>query len=283
MPASTAGLRDVAWELYGEVPERFTSSRNDRAKQARSEGDRELAEQVKAFRKPSVGAWLVNLLVRRLGDEVERVLALGEELRDAQANLDGEELRTLDRQRRELTMTVTSQARSLARELGHKVSDQVSEQVEDTLRAAMADPSAAAAVRSGCLVETLSPSGFGEVEVENAVAVPAMPSRSKPRPSSKKRAREDAKAREALAAAEHDLGEAAQRLGEAQDAARTAQEARRAAEESLQTLGDQLREAERLVAQAQRDEQSAVKEQERAMRDEARAERAVARARAACG
>jgi hypothetical protein len=47
---------------------------------------------VKALRKPSVAAWVVNLLVRREAEQVEQVLGVGEALREAQAGMSGEEL-----------------------------------------------------------------------------------------------------------------------------------------------------------------------------------------------
>ena len=63
---------------------------------------------VKALRKPSVAAWVVNLLVRREAEQVEQVLAVGAALREAQEGMDGAELRALTKQRRQLTSAVTA-------------------------------------------------------------------------------------------------------------------------------------------------------------------------------
>ena len=69
---------------------------------------------MKALRKPSLAAWVVNLLVRREAEQVEQVLSMGAALREAQAAMSGDQLRELTRQRRQLTAVVTQQARSLA-------------------------------------------------------------------------------------------------------------------------------------------------------------------------
>lgn len=170
----------MAGELYGLTPEEFTATRNERAKQARAE-DREISEKVKRLRKPSTAAWVVNMLMRHEADQMEQVLAVGESLRQAQEGLDAESLRELTRQRRQLTSAVTSQGRSLARDLGHKLTDAVADQVQETLHAAMIDETAAKAVRSGLLVESLTATGVDEVDVSGAVAVPEAVGATAPR------------------------------------------------------------------------------------------------------
>jgi len=144
-------LKTVADELYALTPDEFTKTRNQRSKEAKSE-DRSLGNAIAKLPKPSTAAWLVNALVRHRGEELEQVLALGAALRQAQDNLDGAELRELNKQRRRLTAAVTNQARDLASELGVKVSDLIATQAEETLRAAMTDDGAAQAVRTGQLI-----------------------------------------------------------------------------------------------------------------------------------
>src|SRR5699024_6203889 len=123
----------------------------------------------KRLAKPSTAAWVVNMLVRHRPDEVGQLLDLGAQLREAQADLQGDELRRLDRERRRVTSAVTTQGRRLARELGQKVSQAVADQVQETLHAAMSSASAADAVRSGTLTAALSPSGWGEVDTDGSV------------------------------------------------------------------------------------------------------------------
>ena len=163
-------LLAIADELYGLTLPDFTPRRDALAKELRSK-DKELSGSVKALKKPSTAAWVVNWFVRREAEQVDQVITVGAALREAQANLDGEELRALTRQRRQLTSAVTTQARSLAAEAGLKVTSAVADQVEATLTAAMVDERAAEAVRSGLLVAALSATGFDEVEI--SVALPS--------------------------------------------------------------------------------------------------------------
>ncbi|HET8600366.1 MAG TPA: hypothetical protein VFL99_08570 [Segeticoccus sp.] len=161
----------VASELYGLAPSEFTAARNARAKELRADGDRELAAWVQKLPKPSTAAWVVNLLVRRQAAQIDQLLDLGAQLREAQADLQGEELRRLDRERRKVTAAVTTQGRRLAHELGAKVSQAVADQVQETLHAAMSSESAAEAVRSGTLTDALSATGWGEVDVTASVVL----------------------------------------------------------------------------------------------------------------
>ena len=112
-------------------------------------GDKALAAQIKKLKKPSVAAWAVNLLVRRESEQIDSVLALAESLRAAAEALDGDELRALTRQRRQLTTALATSARSHAREAGVRLTGPVVDQVEGMLTAAMLDPVAAQVVRTG--------------------------------------------------------------------------------------------------------------------------------------
>jgi DNA repair exonuclease SbcCD ATPase subunit len=161
---------EIADELYALPMDRFTPERDARAKAAK--GDRDLATAIKALRKPSLAAWVVNLLVRREPGQVEQVLAVGAALREAQEGMDGAELRALTRQRRQLTSAVTAQARSLAAEEGVRVTQSVADEVEATLTAGLIDAEAARAVRSGLLVRSLKATGVDAVDVAAAVALP---------------------------------------------------------------------------------------------------------------
>lgn len=168
--AISDSLLEIADQLYGLSLGDYTPARDALAKEHRT--DKAFAARIKGLKKPSLSAWVVNLLVRRDAPQVEQVLAVGAALRKAQANLDGEELRALTRQRRQLTAAVTTQARGLAHEAGVRVTQAVADQVEATLTAAMVDEGAAAAVRSGLLVAALTATGVGAVDVAGALAVP---------------------------------------------------------------------------------------------------------------
>lgn len=163
-------LLEVADELYALAPGDFIGARNARAKELRD--DKRLAARIKALRKASVAAWVVNLLVRREADQVARLLKVGAALRRAQEGLDADQLRELTRQRRSVTSALAGRARGLAAEEGQRLTPAVLAQVEDTLTAAMLDEGAAAAVRSGLLVGTFRATGVEAVEVADALAAP---------------------------------------------------------------------------------------------------------------
>lgn len=182
--AAAAELLELADELYALPLGEFTSARDARAKALKGTP---LAAQVKALRKPSTAAWVVNLLVRRDTEQVEQVLAVGAALRRAQATMSADELRSLTRQRRQLTAAVTTGARRLAREEGARVTEAVAGQVEATLTAAILDEECCRAVRSGLLVTTLAATGVEPPDVAGAVALPealgfAAPARGVPEP-----------------------------------------------------------------------------------------------------
>jgi hypothetical protein len=164
-----ADLLQIADDLYALPLGEFTPARDAKAKELKGE---DVAKQVKALKKPSTAAWVVNLLVRRESEQVDQVLSVGAALREAQASMSGDELRALTRQRRQLTAAVTQQARRLAADEGLKVTQAVADQVEATLTAAMVDEECGKAVRSGLLVAALATTGVDEVELARAVAVP---------------------------------------------------------------------------------------------------------------
>ena len=162
-------LTQIADRLYASPAEAFTDARNAAARES---GDKALAARIKKLKKPSVAAWAINLLVRRESGQIDSVLQLAESLRAAAEALDGDELRALTRQRRQLTTALASTARSLAREAGVRLTGPVVEQVEGMLNAAMLDPVAARAVRTGRVLTAFTSTGVSELDVESVVALP---------------------------------------------------------------------------------------------------------------
>ncbi|MFL6061818.1 MAG: hypothetical protein ACJ72E_11345 [Marmoricola sp.] len=169
---SSADLVAIADRLYAAPVADFTAARDRAAKEAAQEIGKEAGVRVKALRKPSVAAWAVNLLVRREAEQIDQVLGLAVALRTAAESLDGEELRSLTRQRRQLTAALTTAASRLVREEGVKLSPSVADQVEGMLTAAMLDPVAADVVRSGLVVTAFTSTGVSEVDVAAVCAVP---------------------------------------------------------------------------------------------------------------
>jgi hypothetical protein len=175
MTDEAKALLEVADELYGLPLPDFTPARDARAKQLKADKQAALAQRVKALKKPSTAAWVVDLLVRRETAQVEQVLSVGAALREAQAAMSAGELRALTKQRRQVTAAVTQQARRLASDEGFRVTEAVAEQVEATLTAAMVDAECGRAVRSGLLVASLSTTGVEPVDPDVLAAALAVP------------------------------------------------------------------------------------------------------------
>ncbi|MFC1413282.1 hypothetical protein ACEZCY_28660 [Streptacidiphilus sp. N1-12] len=142
---------EVADQLYSLPPPEFTRARDTAFEQARAVPELALANRIKALRRPTQGAWLANLLVRRHQQETGALLDLGAELRAAQDALDGPELRALTAQRRAVVNALARQARAAATEAGHPVGEAALSDLEEHLMAVLADPQRAAAFAGGRL------------------------------------------------------------------------------------------------------------------------------------
>ncbi len=227
-------LDDVARELYGLTPEEFTEARNGRAKELAATGDRALAGEVRRLPKPTAAAWLVNALVRARGREVDELIALGPELRDAQRGGARHDMRRLVDRRRHAIRELVGVASELAAGAGRPMGPQVQRQVEETLEAAVADEESAAAVRAGTLGNPLAFIGFGgdgASDERRGAEVPGATSQS----AEKGKAPRRAKAQKATAAKKSQGAEkrqgAKKRETSGDTARRSASDARRRAAE----------------------------------------------------
>ncbi|UYM05166.1 hypothetical protein [Solicola gregarius] len=297
-------LQSEAEELYALPLEHFTERRNERAKEVRASGDRELAARIRKLPKPRRSAWVLNMLVRRLPDDVDRLVELGAQIRTSRENANRDELRALDQQRRELTGELTRQSRTIAAELGHDVNDPLAAEIENTLRAAMADPVGGAAVRTGLLVDGFGSTGFEPVDLDVVVAVPdavSVPESPQPvqgppqlrlvreptKPTKNSRARAKApdpaarerrRAAEALEVAREAVAEADKTRLKASQAYTEAVNGREELEHERTALQERLRTVDRELARAHRTEDKAQREHERAERDYSAAQRELERA-----
>lgn len=237
-------LDSVADALYALPPEDFTAARDDEAKRA----DPELKKAIKALRKPTVSAHVVNQLVRDQSDDIDALLEIGDQLRAVMTGDKGD-VRRLTEQRRDLVSALVSPDLPAA----------VRDDVTATLEAATADPELGRAVRSGRLVKPLRYAGFGAMpDLGDAVAtaLPARPlSTRKPagkRPAAAKPPAKKTPPREPTKPAkrELDLTEMRQRVlklsGAADDAQRRYDDAARAVVEARKLLD--RAEAERSAA-----------------------------------
>ncbi|MFH7340898.1 hypothetical protein [Streptomyces sp. KHY 26] len=274
-------LDAVADELYALAPGDFTAARDERAKAARAAGDRELAERIHRLRRPTLAAWASNLLVREQPDEVRRLLQLGEALRQAHQDLDGEQLRELSAQQHQVTSALARQAGWLTAQAGQRISDDVRQEVQDTLHAVLADPDAAEQWAKGRLAKPLSaPAGFPTLSRQPAppsaarrtepAGDPADPDAARARRREQQERLE--RARQQVTDAEQELRGREAELATAEEELSRADEEQQQAERRVDDLSRQLEDAER--------EQQRAREAARKARDHRRAaDRAVREAR----
>jgi hypothetical protein len=174
-----------AGDLYALPLDRFVPERAALAKTLRQDGRRDEAAGVAARRKPSVGAWAVNQLVRTQRAGIDRLFAAGDAVRRAQAELlegrgDARALRTAAEAERAAVADLIETARGLLTSGGHELSPAVLDRVADTLHAAGLDPDARDQLRDGCLERELVHVGLGGL----APAPPAPPgSKRDPEPA----------------------------------------------------------------------------------------------------
>ncbi len=218
-------MDEHAAALYRAPPADFVAGRDERVKQLRASGDREAAKQVSGLRRPTVGAWLVNLLVLDEPGLPGQLTGLAGELVEAQDRLAGDELRALGRRRQELVSGLVARARTLGREAGGRATEGALVEVESTLRAALADPDVAREVLSGRLLHARDFAGFGPAPTR----APERTARAKPVAQRQPRERREAeerreRARAAVEEADTRHREAADRLAEAAAALATAEQ-----------------------------------------------------------
>ncbi|MFI7489487.1 hypothetical protein ACIBXA_14025 [Micromonospora echinaurantiaca] len=157
--------RDLVQQLYSTPPDRFVAARDAAAAEARQAGDPKTAREIAKLRRPTVAAWLVNLLAHRRPELVADLAQLAESLRSAQRELRGSRLRELSAQRRAVVGALVGEVRKLAAQTdGAPPAGKLPlAEVEATLNAALSDTEVAEQVRVGRLLRAASYAGFGEV------------------------------------------------------------------------------------------------------------------------
>lgn len=226
-------------ELYDTVPSDFVAVRTRLVAEAKADDDTETATELAALRKPTVVAWLLNRVARDEPGAVTALLDLGERMRTAQAKGDGATLSAARPERREAVEGLVAAARRCAEETGTTFGAAAADGASATAVAVLADPASGQALASGRLLRPLSYAGFGEVELDDAVAllrlVPPLPDgttdvpegagdEAGPDEDERTRQEELAAARDELREAERDLSAARLTESEARDALRTARE-----------------------------------------------------------
>ncbi|MFD7161089.1 hypothetical protein ACFV9C_41345 [Kribbella sp. NPDC059898] len=252
-------FEEAADAVYAAPAADFIATRNELAKQLKAAGDPLGSTRLKALRKPTVAAWIANLVARELPDQLDDLLALGDEFREATADLDGERLRELTPKRHQVLDQLANEAARLAGDRGQKLSPDVATKLRETLDAALIDPAAGDAVREGRLSSALRHVGFGVVD-ENGEPSNVTPLTDERRQAARERraARQAEEAEEV--SAEKQVEERARREQEEREAAAKAEAKRafedavtaaQAAEATVEDLDKQLDDARDALSEAQ--------------------------------
>ena len=235
--------------LYGLPPNEFIPARDELARRLRDQGQRELADEVKALRKPPVAAWVVNQLARERELDVQRLLNADEAMAKAQAGAaTGDSPEVFAEARREeqraLERLAEAARETIAREA---IGAATLNRILQTLRAASLTSEGRELLKRGRVSEELEPPGFEAIGLAGATTKPRR--RAKAKPQDERRA--------ALDDARRGVKEARSRE---RDLAKKAREAEREAERARKAA-DALREA---AASALAEAEAADKERRRA-------------------
>ena len=232
-------------ELYGVPLDEFTPRRDALARDLRRNGERDAAAWVKALRKPTAAAWIVNQLARSRKRQAKELLRAADGLRAAHQRLmegraDADALRSAAEAEQAAARALLRDADGFLDRDGHAPSDATLEKVAETIRAVALDDEARAGFALGRLTRERQASGFGPLA--------------------------------AAASATRDRKGAAR--GETAAGKEALQKARAAQRERAQ----ELRTAERELASAEREAERAVRRLERARADADRSRSRLAEA-----
>jgi hypothetical protein len=270
-------LDEIADELYTVRPDAFASARDEQVRKARAQGNAALAKELSKLRRPTISAWLINLLWRDQREVLEQLFELAASLTRAQAEAAGEELRQLMTVRRQLEVTLIRRAHTLAEEAGVKVTDTVEREAQETLAAALAQPGVADEVRTGRLVKPASYAGFGSL----AVGPRAVPAARPPSTGEVVDLQAAQRARERREAAERRLDEARAAADAAAEELRKREEAHQAQqrlEAELNELRERLQRVQQDLTTAEREARTTSQAREQAEQAHQSAVLAIARA-----
>lgn len=283
MPARR--LEDEIDRLYQLPLDEFTAARNRLAKEKGAAGVRELA-------KPPVAAWAINQVYWNDRAPYSALIRASEDMRRTHKSVlagKGGDLRAAGKSHDEALDAALKAALAQLEASGHPVTDATRQAIVTTLRALPSDEA------PGRLARTLQPGGFemlaGFSIAGAGRALTARPpgtapaaertaeKKNKPAPKGAKetpaekgaRARAQAKAREAAAAATRELRQAEQAAQRAEfDAARAVREAEKAEREAVEArktfeaAREALEEAEAAVPPAVRAREAAARRAEQA-------------------
>lgn len=264
-------LDEIAAGLLAGPLGDFTSRRNAKAKELKGAGQRELAAEVAALKKPPVALWAVNQLTRSARPVLERLRRAGEGVVRAQSGAvsgrknAAQDLRTASGELQHELEAAVRAAGDVLRAEGHGTDEATLRRVQEVLRlAAVSGGETWDSLRRGALT---SEPHAGEDMLTAAFALGG--GGGTRQASTRARVTKEAKPPRAAA---RQAAEAEKRL-ELEHAVRTAKLDEQAAQQAEQTAQRLREEADRVVADAKRANQ-------KARQAEAERERASAKAKA---
>lgn len=257
----------------------FTTARNSLAARLKKEGRTGEAESVKAMPKPPATAWAVNQLYWRQPKEVERLLTIGEKVREAQSG-SAADLRVLLDERRKVVSELTKRAAAILRDAGHADSQDAMRRVTTNLESLASWGRSNAGAHAGRLTADLEPLGFDGLAalLDGRKLEPAKVLQFRRAAKEKKTEEEEAAAR---AQAKEAIKAAEKALAAARRDAERAEEALAKAGARADAIEKQKQEMETRFRKAQEEARAASNEAKKRAQGVADAERALNRARAA--
>ena len=285
-PPEPSELETALLAVYRGPLEEFVSRRDALAKQLRAAKRREDADRVKALRKPSRTAWVLDNIVHEDPASIEQLTAA---IRAAQTVQSGADLRVAMDNIRTAIRDVAAAGARVAIRAGQPIDAHA---LVTAVHAVIGESSAFSDLRAGRLVDV--PDGGGlDILTAIAISVPSSPSvapswqsTAAPIPEPPKAEPSAQTATQATQEAELAIAARAD-LHRAEASLADAREQSDRAEQSVRESQAELDAAERAVSQAQADAQARRADVERARRDAQAAaahvrdaERAVAAARA---
>ncbi len=157
--------------MYAVEPGEFIASRKEWVATAKAAGDKEAAAAIGVLRKPSVSAWAMNAVVRGAPEVVDALRDVGARMRDAQSRMDMASVQGMRGERESAVSDYVSAAARVTADAGRPLAASGLDEVRATAIAALADASAEMVMASGTLTRALSYSGFGEVDLSDAVVL----------------------------------------------------------------------------------------------------------------
>jgi hypothetical protein len=187
-PGPDADLEAAVDRLYQLPVAEFTEARNALAASRKAAGDPEGAALVKALAKPTLVAWVVNLVYfkhRELFDALTNAMTeLASAQREARSGSGGPELREATRRKGDELQKLVRVAERRLLDSGSQAAQPVLQRVAATLEVLAAPrPEGQAAPRPGRLVTELQPAGFDVALGLGSLDLPPMTPRAASEPA----------------------------------------------------------------------------------------------------